>query len=89
VEAVNAVGSLFYGVLLGVFVLAFFFPRVRGSAAFWAMLAGEAVVLYCRFFTPIFFLWFNVVGAFVVVTCGLLYSTFNQKSPGNQAPAES
>ncbi len=42
VEAVNQVGSYFYPVLLGVFVLAFFFKSVRGSAAFWAMLTGEA-----------------------------------------------
>ena len=45
-EAVNQVGSYFYPVLLGVFVLAFFFKRVRGSAAFWAMLTGEAAI--CR-----------------------------------------
>jgi Na+/proline symporter len=45
VEAINQVGSYFYPVLLGVFILAFFFPRVRGSAAFWAMLTGEAVIV--------------------------------------------
>ena len=46
VEAVNQVGSFFYPVLLGVFMLAFFFRRVQGGAAFWAMLTGEA--RHCR-----------------------------------------
>ena len=44
IEAVNVLGSLFYGSLLGVFVLAFFFRRVHGTGAFWGMLAGEAAL---------------------------------------------
>lgn len=79
VEAVNLVGSYFYPVLLGVFVLAFFFPRVKGSAAFWAMLAGEAAIVACAVFTNIAFLWYNVVGALIVVAFGLLYSLANKK----------
>ena len=81
VEAVNLVGSYFYPVLLGVFVLAFFFPRVRGSAAFWAMLTGEAAIVACAVFTKIAFLWYNVVGALIVITAGLIYSTV-RNSPG-------
>ena len=79
VEAVNLVGSYFYPVLLGVFVLAFFFPRVRGSAAFWAMLTGEAAIVACAVFTSIAFLWYNVVGALIVIAFGLLYSTFTSE----------
>ena len=74
VEAVNQVGSYFYPVLLGVFVLAFFFKRVRGSAAFWAMLTGEATIVACALFTHIAFLWFNVIGTVAVVITGLLFS---------------
>ncbi|MBV8114613.1 MAG: sodium:solute symporter, partial [Silvibacterium sp.] len=44
IERVNIVGSLFYGGLLGVFVLAFFFKAVRGTAAFYGVLAGEAAI---------------------------------------------
>jgi SSS family solute:Na+ symporter len=74
VEAVNQVGSYFYPVLLGVFTLAFFFKRVRGSAAFWAMLTGEAAIIVCSRFTHIAFLWFNVIGTLVVVIAGLVFS---------------
>jgi Na+/proline symporter len=82
VEAVNQVGSYFYPVLLGVFVLAFFFKRVRGSAAFWAMLIGEAVIVACSLFTHIAFLWFNVIGTAAVVIAGLVFSLgSNRQSP--------
>jgi SSS family solute:Na+ symporter len=67
VEAVNRLGSLFYGTLLGIFLLGFYFKRIRGTAAFLGALAGEVAVLYCFFFTSIAFLWFNLVGALVVV----------------------
>ena len=71
VEAVNRVGSLFYPTLLGAFTLAFFFPRVKGGAAFWAMLVGEAIILLCAAFTDIAFLWYNVIGAVLVVLLGM------------------
>ncbi|MGO9095827.1 MAG: sodium:solute symporter [Bryobacteraceae bacterium] len=74
VEAVNVVGSLFYGGMLGVFVLAFGFPRVRGTAAFTGVLAGEAAIFYASFCTGISFLWYNVLGCCVVVAVGLLLS---------------
>lgn len=67
IEAVNMLGSLFYGGLLGVFVLAFYFPRVRGNAAFTGVLLGEAAIFAAWKFTSISFLWYNVVGAVVVV----------------------
>jgi Na+/proline symporter len=81
VEAVNQVGSYFYPVLLGVFALAFFFKRVRGSAAFWAMLTGEAVIVACSLFTHIAFLWFNVIGTLAVVVAGLIFSLGNDPLP--------
>ncbi|MEX2262150.1 MAG: sodium:solute symporter [Bryobacteraceae bacterium] len=71
IEAVNMLGSLFYGSLLGVFVLAFFFPRVSGRGAFHGMLAGEAAIFAAFFFTEISFLWYNVIGSLVVLAVGL------------------
>jgi len=74
VEAVNVLGSFFYGGMLGVFVLAFYFPRVRARGAFYGVLAGEAVIFAAYFFTNIAFLWFNVIGCLVVVATGVLIS---------------
>jgi len=78
VVAVNMVGSLFYGGMLGVFVLAFAFPRVRGNAAFLGVLAGEAAIFYAHFATEVSFLWYNVIGCLVVVGTGLLLSLFER-----------
>ena len=81
VEAVNRVGSFFYPVLLGAFVLAFFFSRVRGSAAFWGMLVGEATIISCALFTNVAFLWYNVIGAVVVIGSGLIFSMAQTEDP--------
>ena len=78
IEAVNMVGSLFYGGMLGVFVLAFAFPRVRGTAAFVGVLAGEAAIFYAHWATNISFLWYNALGCLVVVLVGLLLSQTRQ-----------
>jgi Na+/proline symporter len=78
IEAVNMVGSLFYGGLLGVFVLAFFFKRVGANGAFYGVLAGEAAIFAANRFTHIGFLWYNVIGCVVVVTVGLAISLWNR-----------
>jgi Na+/proline symporter len=85
IEAVNMLGSLFYGSLLGVFVLAFFFRQVKGTAAFIAVLIGQAVVFWLFKFTGISFLWYNVVGSLVVIAAGLAISAAapQQRSGGD------
>lgn len=67
IEAVNQVGSLFYGSMLGVFAVAFFMKRAGGTAAFWGVVAGQTVIFAVARFTPIAYLWYNVIGALVVV----------------------
>jgi hypothetical protein len=68
VEAVNILGSLFYGTILGVFLVAFFLRGVGGTAVFVAAIGAEALVVACYALTPISFLWYNVVGCAAVVT---------------------
>jgi Na+/proline symporter len=74
IEAVNIVGSLFYGSMLGVFVLAFAPWRSNGNGAFAGMLAGLAAVAWTSQNTSISFLWYNLVGCIVAVLVGLLVS---------------
>jgi Na+/proline symporter len=75
IEAINMVGSLFYGSLLGVFVLAFGFRRATGTGAFIGLAVGEIAVLLTAWLTSISYLWYNVVGCVVVVAVGLTIST--------------
>ncbi len=81
IEAVNRLGSLFYGGMLGVFILAFYFPRVRANAAFMGVLAGEAAIFSAYLFTDIAFLWYNVIGPAVVIPVALLLSLFEAPPP--------
>ena len=72
IEAVNMVGSLFYGSLLGVFVLAFAPWKTTGRGAFAGILAGLAAVALTSTQTEISYLWYNVVGCVVAVGVGWL-----------------
>jgi len=67
IEAVNQVGSLFYGSMLGVFVVAFFMKGAGGTAAFCGVLVGQATVFAVAGFTPIAYLWYNLIGCLVVI----------------------
>ncbi len=78
IEAVNILGSLFYGVILGVFLVAFFIKKISsGNVVFWAAVLAELLVLSVFILTKagVFkmgFLWLNPVGAFGVVAFSLL-----------------
>lgn len=74
IQAVNIIGSLFYGGLLGVFVLAFFFKNVGANGAFCGVLVGEAAIFTAALFTKVSFLWYNVIGCLVVIMAGVMVS---------------
>ncbi len=67
IEAVNQVGSYFYGSMLGVFIVAFFLKRVGANAAFIATIAGQLAIFAAAKFTSIAYLWYNAIGALTVV----------------------
>lgn len=72
VEAVNILGSIFYGTMLGIFLVAFFLPRVSAVPVFIAALLGQATVLWLFFSSELGFLWYNVVGSGIVVIMALV-----------------
>ncbi len=90
IEAVNELGSLFYGAILGVFLTAFFLKKIKGKSVFWAAIIAEIVVLIFYNAEKLFaltqvsifekmsvgFLWLNVIGAL----CVLIFSTLIQWS---------
>jgi Na+/proline symporter len=67
VEAVNILGSLFYGTILGIFLVAFYIKWVKGTPTFIAAILAEIVVIFCFFFTEMPFLWFNFIGCVLVI----------------------
>ncbi len=72
IQAVNILGSLFYGTVLGMFLVAFFFKSVKGNAVFTAALVSQASVLALFAFTSIGYMWFNVIGCVLVIALGLV-----------------
>lgn len=72
IEAVNLLGSLFYGVILGIFLVALYAKKIQGNAVFVAAIVGECIVVLCFLldkwgYIGLGFLWLNVVGALAVV----------------------
>ena len=72
IEAVNILGSLFYGTMLAIFLIAFYLKWIGGTATFWAAFVGEALVLGCFLFTTIPWLWYNVIGCIAVIAVAVI-----------------
>jgi Na+/proline symporter len=68
IEAVNIMGSLFYGTILGIFLIAFYFKNIRGHATFISAIITELTVLACYFFTEIPYLWFTIIGCVILIS---------------------
>ena len=77
IEAVNILGSLFYGTILGIFLVAFYVKFVKGTAVFIAAILAELVVIWCWQNTGISFLWYNLIGCGLVVGISALLSIKN------------
>ena len=71
IEAVNILGSLFYGVILGIFLVAFWIKSVKGNAVFIAAVISEALIFIIYTLNIISFLWLNVIGALLVIIIAL------------------
>jgi solute:Na+ symporter, SSS family len=83
IEAINILGSIFYGVLLGLFLVAFFLHWVGGTAVFLAAAAAEALVIAMYFSLDIGYLWYNLIGCAVCIVLSLaLQAILPSRAPG-------
>ena len=77
IQATNILGSVFYPVVLGVFLTAFFLRRVGGTAVFWATIAAQGTVCVLYFaHVPIAYLWYNVIGCVLCMLLSVAFQTF-------------
>lgn len=72
IQLVNIIGSIFYGTILGIFLVAFYIRFVGANAVFIGALLAESVVIYLYFTSDIGFLWYNVIGCAAVVLTSML-----------------
>lgn len=85
VQAVNEYGSLFYGVILGIFLVAFYIKKINGNPVFYSAIIGEILVITLYILDKkgiigFSFLWLNVVGAVAVVSLSLFLQILRKKS---------
>ncbi len=85
IQAVNILGSLFYGTILGLFVVAFFFKHIKGTAVFWAGVIVELMTIGAYIMTKLKpewdfgFLWYNLIGCALVVLLSMLFQAVNKE----------
>jgi SSS family transporter len=82
IETVNILGSLFYGVILGIFLVAFWFKYIKANAIFISALVSEVFIILIYNAEIISFLWLNVIGALLVIFIGFMIQAFiNTRTP--------
>jgi SSS family transporter len=72
IEAVNILGSLFYGTILGIFLVAFYMKKVSGTAVFYSALVTEGFIFFAWHRNLLAFLWLNVIGCLLVMILAFL-----------------
>jgi len=76
IETVNILGSLFYGVILGIFLVAFWFKKIKANATFFSSVIAEAIIIIIYRANIVSFLWLNVIGAILVIIFGYAVQLF-------------
>ena len=83
IEAINILGSIFYGVILGIFLVAFFFRRVGGSAVFFAAVTAQGIVIAMYLSLNLGYLWYNLIGCAVCIALSVsLQAALGPRAPG-------
>ena len=88
IQAVNLLGSLFYGTILGIFIVAFYLKKIQANAVFYAAILAEVMVILIHYINTLEnppewlkmgYLWYNLVGCILVVIFGLLFQAFKSQ----------
>jgi Na+/proline symporter len=83
IEAVNVLGSLFYGTILGIFLSGFYIKKAAANAVFISAIVAEIAVIACYNLSDISFLWYNVIGCLLVASGAYVSTFFQQKGQPN------
>ncbi len=81
IQLVNIIGSIFYGNVLGIFLIAFFFKKLKSNSVFFGAIITQLIIIYAWFFDWMPFLWLNVFGCFTVIFISNLIYRFKLFSP--------
>lgn len=76
IQLVNIIGSIFYGTVLGIFLVAFYVKFVKARAVFWAAVITQLTIFYIYYLDVVSFLWLNFIGALLTIILGILLQSF-------------
>ncbi len=79
IQLVNIIGSIFYGTVLGIFLVAFYIKYIKAKAIFWGAVISQSIIFYIYWMDVVEFLWLNVIGAGLTI----IFSTILQFFLGN------
>jgi Na+/proline symporter len=80
IQLVNIVGSVFYGTVLGIFLVGFYIKYVKAESIFWSAVITQLLVFYIYYLDIVSFLWLNFIGAMIVIIISISTQfTLNQK----------
>ena len=89
IEAVNVLGSLFYGTILGIFLVAFYLKKINGTSVFVAAIVTELLIVFIYMMNIISFLWLNMIGALLVIIISAIGNHLfrkNKEAQSNNMP---
>ena len=82
IQLVNIIGSIFYGTVLGIFLVGFYIKYIRAKAIFWGAIITQLMIFYIFYLDIVSFLWLNFIGALLTIIIAMLLQFFlfrNQK----------
>ena len=75
IQLVNIIGSIFYGTILGIFLVAFFINKITANSVFWAACISQIIIFFIYFKIDISYLWLNFIGAIVTILLSIIFES--------------
>ena len=83
IQLVNIVGSVFYGTVLGIFLVGFYIKYVKAEAIFWSAIITQSIIFYIFYLDIVSFLWLNFIGAMLTIILSLIIQYLSKKITTN------
>ena len=87
IQLVNIVGSIFYGTVLGIFLVGFYIKYVKAQAIFWSAVVSQLAIFYIYYLDVVSFLWLNFIGALLTVILSILSQFFLGRTKSSEIEA--
>ncbi|HCQ13545.1 sodium:solute symporter [Flavobacterium sp.] len=87
IQLVNIVGSIFYGTVLGIFLVGFYIKYVKAQAIFWSAVVSQLTIFYIYYLDVVSFLWLNFIGALLTVILSILSQFFLGRTKSSEIEA--